>query len=153
MSDSFDIITVQEFLRKYNNWNSTIQRTAEGESYLYCPFVSADDHVVFLIFKFTGDFLMVASVDFLHIKKSDAYQELFLLNDKLKLVKLFQSQHENDFVDIGFEVIKEIFSYELFETFMDMLCVSLDNVIANVRSIKNVSIEHLKHLDAEGKIV
>src|SRR5690606_11359195 len=121
--------------------------------YLYCPFVSSDDKVVFLLFKFVGDFLMVTTLDFLEIKKSGAYEEVVKLNDKLKLVKLFQPDEEKQYIEMGFEVIKELFSYDNFVTYMDMICVSLENLIMNEKELKNISIGHLKHLDEEGNII
>lgn len=153
MSDSFDILTVQEFLLKYNNWNSSIQRTADGESFLYCPFVGSNDAVVFLLLKIEGDFLTVSTIDFLKIDKKDTYEHIARLNDKLKLVKAFLPANQKEFIEIGFEIIKEVFSYDLFETYMDMIAVTLESLLADISQVKHVSINHLKHLDTEGKIV
>ena len=132
---------VKEFLKNYD-WNYREVTTDENKK-LIISNVKLEDVTkgILVSFNIEGEYLLVSTVDFLKEVPNAYSKRLLILNDTLKLVKLFAVYEEKDTLDaeLGFELWNESFNEATFYAFMDMLCIGINDLN---RILKEEQIPH-----------
>ena len=132
---------VKEFLTGYG-WNFRDIESDDSKKAVITNYHLEDPTKDILIsLHIEGEFLLVSTVDFLRSIPDSYSKQLILLNDKVKLVKLYAVSENEGALDIelGFELRNEAFNETTFYAFMDMLGMGIDVVV------KAVEDDHIPH--------
>jgi hypothetical protein len=126
------VAQIEEFLTEYGWHFRKTQNPQTNEEVIIAPFSLNESQGILISFAINGEFVMVSSVGFLdNIPKNNA-SDLLILNDTIKLVKLFAvpNQDENLInVDLSFELWAESWNKATFFCFMDMLALAINKML------------------------
>lgn len=129
---------VVDYLSKYG-WKYR-ETTGDGKKVLLAPYGMEKGRAILISFRVEGEFVLVSTVGLLKVGQ-DISRRILLLNDMIKLVKLF-IVHESDGkieVDMGFELWAGSWNESTFFSFMDMLQLGIEDVMRVVKQ------EHIVH--------
>lgn len=133
--------TIKNYLKEYG-WNYRETQTENGSQIIISNYKLENAQKGILIsFHIEKEFLVVSTVNLLTEVPSSYALRLLVLNDRLKLVKLFSSIAGDDTMDcdLGFELWNESFNQTTFFAFMDMLCLGIE---VTLKLMEKESIPH-----------
>jgi len=123
---------IKVFLDGYG-WHYRETASTEGKAVIISPYILEKEKKGILIsFRAEGEFIMVSTAGFLKNVPESFSKNLLVMNDRIKLVKLFivDSSEAGTFdAELGFELWNESWNKETFYSFMDMLALGIERII------------------------
>jgi len=118
---------IKDFLKEYG-WSFR-----EDRGLLIAPYALEEQKKGILIgFHIEGEFVMVSTIDMLNKVPSTFAVSFLTLNDTIKLAKVYATpSSEPNYLDINisFELWSDSWNKNTFFTFLDMLCLGIENTL------------------------
>lgn len=132
MEENINIPTFEEiidFLGEYG-WNYRDTTSDHGERVILTNFALDDNSGVLISLHVNEEFVMVSTVKLMTGLNQEDAVKLLILNDILKLVKVYGIEEEGNIeAEVGFELWAGAWNKETFFSFMDMLCMGIQRTL------------------------